>query len=301
VYDQSKPGFRRLWPTTGSNAVAASAFGARSTFSLHFPLLGPFILGPTLPCPLSTPQALILAAGVGNRLGAVRSDGPHPPKVLLRFGGHSLLERHLGILQAVGIDDVTFVVGYGEAMLRDELAALPLSPPALVTNPAFQRGSMVSLHTGRAVLTRGAPVVLMDADVLYDRRMMARLLGSRLPNVLLLDRAIESGDEPVKICIGDGHIVDFHKRPRVPHDWHGESVGFFRLAPDTATELAERAAAYVAAGAVDLEYEEAIRDLILAGPPGRFGFEDITGLPWTEIDFPEDVTRAEALVPALDE
>lgn len=186
-------------------------------------------------------------------------------------------------------------------MLRDELAALPLSPPVLVTNPAFQRGSMVSLHAGRSVLTCGAPVVLMDADVLYDRRVMARLLGSVSPNVLLLDRVIEPGDEPVKICIDGGHIVDFHKRPRVPHGWHGESVGFFRLAPDTAIELAERVTAYVAAGAVDLEYEEALRDLILAGPPGRFAFEDITGLPWIEIDFPEDVTRAEALVPALDE
>ncbi len=31
----------------------------------------------------------------------------------------------------------------------------------------------------------------------------------------------------------------------------------------------------------------------------HFGFEDISGLPWTEIDFPEDVAKAQALLPEL--
>ncbi len=39
--------------------------------------------------------------------------------------------------------------------------------------------------------------------------------------------------------------------------------------------------------------------MILASAPERFGFEDISGLPWTEIDFPEDVEKARALLPAL--
>ena len=39
--------------------------------------------------------------------------------------------------------------------------------------------------------------------------------------------------------------------------------------------------------------------MVLAGPPDRFGFEDVTGLPWTEIDFPEDVVRARHLAARL--
>jgi choline kinase len=145
----------------------------------------------------------------------------------------------------------------------------------------------------------------MDADVLYDRRLMARLLDSTLPNCLLLDRAIEPGDEPVKLCVRAGRIVDFRKRPTLPYDWHGESVGFFRFSAATAAELADRAAAYVADGRRAMEYEEPIRDMILASnlndptTPARFGFEDISGLPWTEIDFPEDVAKAQALLPEL--
>jgi choline kinase len=37
--------------------------------------------------------------------------------------------------------------------------------------------------------------------------------------------------------------------------------------------------------------EDPLRDVILEAPD-VFGFEDITGLPWIEIDFPEDVVRA---------
>lgn len=250
------------------------------------------------PAPPPAPRALILAAGVGRRLGAA-DGGPHPPKALLRFGGRSLLQRHLDILRGGGVADVTLVLGYGEAAVRAELATLDGPPPSVVVNPAFREGSVVSLHAGAAVLRSGAPVILMDADVLYDARLMARLLHSAQPDCLLLDRAIEPGDEPVKLCIAGGRIVDFRKRPVIAHEWHGESVGFFRFSPGTAAELADRAADYVAGGRGGMEYEEPIRDMILASHPGRFGFEDISGLPWTEIDFPEDVEKAQALLPEL--
>lgn len=247
------------------------------------------------PDPAAPPlRALILAAGIGRRLG-----GEPLPKALLRFGGSSLLARHLGILRGCGVRDVTIVAGYRADQVRAELDALGGDPPAVVVNPDFHDGSVVSLHAGRGVLRGGAPVILMDADVLYDARLMARLLESGQANCLLLDREIEPGDEPVKLCVAGGRIVDFHKRPRAEHEWHGESVGFFRFSPDAAAELAGRAASYIEEGKRAMEYEEPIRDMILASPPGRFGFEDISGLPWTEIDFPEDVEKARGLLPAL--
>ena len=150
----------------------------------------------------------------------------------------------------------------------------------------------------RDALLAGRTLVLMDADVLYDARLMQRLLGSTHPNVVLLDRDIEPGDEPVKLCIQDGVIVDFHKRPQAAHQWHGESVGFFRLSATAAAELAHRADTYVQGGRRHMEYEEPLRDMIQANP-SLFGFEDVTGLPWTEIDFPEDVAKAHGLLPSL--
>ena len=240
-------------------------------------------------------KVLLLAAGIGQRLG---DGGEHRPKALLQFGGRTLLERHLGILRTFDISDIAVTVGFRADLVAREVERLDLADTVrLISNPDYREGSIVSLWSARDVLTSGTPVLLMDADVLYDRRLMARLLESTIPNCLLLDRNIEPGEEPVKICIRRGRIVDFHKRPRKDYEWHGESVGFFRFSPDAAHELAERLAGYV--GNAEhrlLEYEEAIRDMILESPQRSFGFEDVTGLPWTEIDFPEDVRRARDLV-----
>ena len=242
-------------------------------------------------------RAIILAAGVGRRLGP---DNAGAPKVLLAFGGTSLLARHLRILQQAGVADITIVVGFAAGQIRSALAGLSGGLAVrTIDNPDFREGSVVSLWAAREVLRSGAPVLLMDGDVLYDRRLMARLVDSRLPDSLLLDRGIEPGDEPVKLCVRDGVIVDFRKKPTETHDFFGESVGFFRFAPQTAAELAGRAETYVTSGRRSMEYEEPIRDMIMQSAPGRFGFEDITGLPWTEIDFPEDVVKAAALLPEL--
>ena len=248
----------------------------------------------------SPAQALILAAGLGRRLGENSPEHLRRPKAMLDFGGTSLLARHFAILRDAGIARITVVIGFAAEHIRAAVAELDAGPRvALIENPAFAEGSVLSLWAGREVLRSGDPVLLMDADVLYDARLMARLRRSLKPDCLLLDRDIEPGDEPVKLCIRDGHIVDFHKRPSAPHEWHGESVGFFRFSPQTAAELANRAAEYVANGRRDMEYEEPIRDMIVASQPGRFGFEDISGLPWTEIDFPEDIRKATALLPQL--
>ena len=240
------------------------------------------------------PHALILAAGVGRRLNGTTCP---LPKALLPFGGRTLLTRHIAALRACGVQDVTVVVGFEAAQVEAAVAGDP--QVRLVLNPDYREGSVVSLWAARDVLRAGRPIVLMDADVLYDARLLGRLVSSAHPNALLLDREIEPGDEPVKLCMRDGQIVDFHKRPQAPHDWHGESVGFFRFTPEAAADLAARTEDYVGGGRRALEYEEPIRDMMQSALPGLFGYEDITGLPWTEIDFPEDVAKASGLLPRL--
>ena len=244
----------------------------------------------------SLPRAIILAAGVGRRLGN------EAPKVLLDFEGKTLLERHLAALHANGVGDIAVTVGHRGDLIRAELSRLgALDRVALVENPRYREGSVVSLAVQRTRLAAGRPVLLMDGDVLYDSRMIARLLQAAPENVLLFDQVIEPGEEPVKICLRGEIIVDFAKLPEHAHDRHGESVGFFRFSASTATALAERATAYVEDRRAGAEYEAAIRDLILAYPD-RFGYEDISDLPWTEIDFAADFARArQEILPRLQE
>lgn len=240
----------------------------------------------------SPPSAIILAAGVGRRLGA--ADGK--PKILLEFGGKTLLQRHIEALRANGVTDIALTVGHQADLIRAGLERFQGGAGiACIENPRYREGSLVSLWTQRTRLQTGRDVVLMDGDVLYDPRMIGRLLAAQPENVLLVDREIEPGDEPVKICFRNGLIVDFRKKPEHPHDWYGESVGFFRFSAAMAARLAARCGDYVEAGRTSVEYEEAIRDLILEGPE-NFGAEDISDLPWTEIDFDEDVARARNVI-----
>jgi choline kinase len=153
---------------------------------------------------------------------------------------------------------------------------------------------------GRHVLRGGDDVLLMDADVLYDPSLLRRLTGSPHRNCLLIDRDLEPGEEPVKICLRGGRIVEFGKIVKGNFEVVGEWPGFLRLEPEMAKRLATATEAYVAAGRHEEPYEPAIRDVLLAAPPDRFGCEDITGLPWIEIDTPEDLRRArEVIAPAL--
>jgi choline kinase len=238
-------------------------------------------------------RAIILAAGRGMRLQ--QADDRQLPKCLLRFGGLSLLERHLRLLQHAGVAEVVLALGFRHDLVEAELDRLGWKPrPEIVLNPRFELGSVLTVHTVADAMTRGGDVLLMDADVLYHERIMTALVaGGRPVNRVLLDRDFEAGDEPVKLCVLDGVPIELRKQlePALKYDTIGESVGFFRFDAAGARRLATLVAGYVDAGRAHLPHEEAVRD-VLRERSQIFDVADVTGAPWIEIDFPNDVARA---------
>jgi choline kinase len=236
-------------------------------------------------------KALMLAAGMGNRLGQVSQNRP---KSLLKFQDKSLLQKHLQILQKYGILELVIIVGYRAELIQQEISDLRADDwVKIIYNPDYDRGSVVSFSRFRDSLEDKEDVLIMDADVLYDDRILAKLIDTQIPNCFLLDRSFEMGEEPVKICVKDNYLIEFRKQldKDLKYDIIGESVGFFRFSAETIRELIDRADSYIRSGKVDTPYEEVIRDLLLANPT-TFGYEDITGIPWIEIDFPEDIQKA---------
>ena len=237
-------------------------------------------------------HAIILAAGRGSRLAERNVRGR--PKCLMEFDGISLLARHLDLLYRLGILRADLVIGFEADQIVEHVGRLTSRPEiAFHFNPRYEQGSVVSLRAAGDALSAGSDVLLMDADVLYHPDILARLVATSHRNCFLLDRNFEAGEEPVKIAVRGGRMVEFRKQLNCGEQYEevGESVGFYRFSAPCAIEIAAECARFEAEGFTDAPHEEVLRNLLLRAPDA-FAFEDVTGLPWIEIDFPEDVVRA---------
>jgi choline kinase len=230
--------------------------------------------------------AIILAAGVGKRLHAVSGGRP---KCLIEIGGTSLLRRLLDGLAACGVGEAAVVTGFGAAAVRAAVA----SPPDGIRvhtlfNARFQEGAILSLATARELLDR--PVLVMDADVLCPTAMIRRLVLSPHPSAFLLDASAANTGEEQMLLVRDGRVRNIVRGGAPGYELMGESIGFLKLDADAARLLRDLLDARIAAGHTGIEHEEVYPELLARRD---VGFERVDGMPWTEIDFPEDVERAE--------
>ena len=216
------------------------------------------------------------------------------PKCLLRVGGRSLLERMLESLAATPVSEAVIVVGHCQDQIRrvagDRFGHLPIR---YVENPEYTRDSILSLWVCRDELDMNS--IVMDADVLFPTVCLRRLLECPDPSALLIDRRFIDTGEEQKVYARAGRVLAIGKKVigPPPHDTLGESVGFFKCAAAHGPVLRECMEEVLRDRSRYHEYEDAI-DLLLRRV--HVGWVDVEGLPWTEIDFAEDLWRAEAEV-----
>ena len=247
-------------------------------------------------------QAIVYAAGAGARLKS--SAFATIPKILLEFGGKTLLEWHAQRLSEANVERLTVISGYEYRLVDQHLARLRERyrlDLGSVVNPQFTEGSVLSMAASIPALKRvrgGEPVLLMDGDVLYPRQFLPRLIDSPHRTALLIDRDYSTADDdPVLVPVAGGKPFEFLKRWKGEADAVGESIGFFKLAHEDLPELMAITQRMSEGAGRSASYDEVLRQMVRAG---RFGHEDVTGLPWTEIDFPADVERAaREVMPAI--
>ena len=181
------------------------------------------------------------------------------------------------------------MVGFGEDAVR---AAVGAGPRGLrvrcLSNPRFREGAILSLWAARELLD--GPVLVMDADVLCPPAMITRLVESPHRNCFLLDASVEVTGEEQMLLVRGERVLDIVRGGAPGYELAGESVGFLKLAAGAARVLRELLEIRVAAGHTGIEHEEVYPELL---ERVVVGFERVDGMPWTEIDFPEDVARAE--------
>jgi choline kinase len=134
------------------------------------------------------------------------------------------------------------------------------------------------------------PARVMDADVLFPREFLRRLLAAPAPSAFLIDRGFQDTGEEVKYYTRGDRVIALGKKV-VPEAWEvvGEGVGFFKCGAEAGPDLVSLLDRVIAESGALSEYEDALHLLVQRR---HVGWADVTGLPWTEIDFAEDLRRA---------
>ncbi|MEK7726215.1 MAG: phosphocholine cytidylyltransferase family protein [Nitrospirota bacterium] len=231
-------------------------------------------------------KAIILAAGVGKRLWPVTQ---HHPKCLIKIGGQTLLHRYLTLLASVGIRQADIVVGYKQEMIRAAVESDSCGVRVnFLVNEQFHRGSISSLWIARTAFTDDT--IVMDADVLFHREILQRLVSSPYENALLMDESVKQTGEECMVVVEGGRVIALTKTMPPRYEYAGEGVGFLKVRHVDSPHVVASLRKFVDREAWQMEYEDALIDFFR---DVKVGHEKIGGLPWTEIDFPEDVTKAE--------
>jgi choline kinase len=239
-------------------------------------------------------RALILAAGMGKRLAPLTEERP---KGLLELGGRSLLARLLDGLQAAGVTETAIVVGYRQEQIRAHLGDSHRGMPVrYLENAAYTKGPLLSLWTGRAGFEQD-DVVLADGDVLFAPALLARVVRAPEPNVFLGEPDFVDTGEEMNLYLRAGRVVALRRgvmgAPDDPYESRAEWVGFVKVGRAAGGALAATLDAFVREGRTEGDYEVTL-DAVLRRHP--FVALSTGGLPWIEIDFPQDLQAAESEV-----
>jgi len=231
-------------------------------------------------------KAIVLAAGIGKRFKEITDQRP---KCLIEIQGKTLLERTLSALGAAGVREAVVVIGYRGEMIEQQIGPRCAGVRVrYVFNARYDKGAILSLWSARAEFDDD--LLIMDADVLFPVALIARLVRSPHANCFLLDAsAVNTGEEQMLLTRG-GRVLDIVRGGCGDFELIGESVGFLKVSGDDAPLLRAILDDLVAQGRDTIEHEEAF-PLFLA--QRAVGFEQVDDLPWTEIDFPADLERAE--------
>ncbi|MGW8394399.1 phosphocholine cytidylyltransferase family protein [Pseudoduganella sp. HUAS MS19] len=255
-------------------------------------------------------HAIILAAGLGSRL---KENTRAIPKCLVPVSGRPILERMLEQLGALDVRRVTIVVGYLDHAIRQFVAGWSMLQPRpmqvdFVFNERYaQTGSVFSLEMA---LRAAEPerdrqhLLLIEGDVVIDRDLLQRLLeqGVRGGEAATLLAPYEPALSGTFACVGEGVVTAWlHESVRAPgfgleSSFKTVNLTFVRRGLPRA-QLLRQVSSVIGRAGVTAPLEYAMQNLV--GEGIRIDAVGTDGLPWFEVDTPEDLAIANMLFPPL--
>lgn len=242
-------------------------------------------------------QAIILAAGMGKRLGEYTKENT---KCMVPVNGVPLIDRALDQLARLNLARVVIVVGYqGENLIEyignryDDRVRIEY-----INNPVYDKtNNIYSLALAKDKMQED-DTLLLESDLIYEEGMLSLLINNPSPNLALVAK-YETWMDGTMVCIDkENNIVNFVPKAAFDYknvDQYYKTVNIYKFSREFAQQkYVPFLEAYTKAVGSNEYYENVLRILSFLNS------HDLKALPvtsekWYEIDDKQDLDIAEAL------
>ena len=243
-------------------------------------------------------QAIILAAGMGRRLGEYTRDNT---KCMLPVNGERLIDRVLGQLSQLGLSRVVIVVGYKGQNLIDYIGhryddRLKIE---YVNNPVYDKtNNIYSLSLAKDKLQED-DTLLIESDLIFDDSLFRMILDNPYPNLALVDKYETWMDGTMVRIDEDNNIVNFIPKKAFKYkdvDSYYKTVNIYKFSREfSQNKYVPFLEAYSKALGNNEYYEQVLRVITLLDNAELKALPITNGAKWYEIDDVQDLDIAETL------
>ncbi|MHC1719647.1 MAG: aminotransferase class I/II-fold pyridoxal phosphate-dependent enzyme [Clostridiaceae bacterium] len=160
-------------------------------------------------------QALMLAAGMGKRLGKYTDNNT---KCMVEIAGKKLIDRALEAIRYAGINRFIVVIGYKGDQLREYLTSTAKDMELVfVENDDYEKtNNIYSLFLAREHLKKDDTIVL-ESDLIYQLDMIKKLADSEYRDAAMVAKYEQWMDGTVVFLDHENNITEFVEKKNFIH------------------------------------------------------------------------------------
>ena len=241
-------------------------------------------------------QAIILAAGMGRRLGELTKDNT---KCMLKVNGIRLIDRTLDSLSVLHLKRVVIVVGYNGDKVKQYIGNNYKGMEIMyVDNPIYDKtNNIYSLFLAREQMTED-DTVLLESDLIYEHSVIEKLMNDSRPDLALVDKYESWMDGTVVTLDEEQNIVNFLNKEKFKYsdiaDYY-KTVNIYKFSKEFSnSQYVPFLDAYCTALGRNEYYEQVLRVITLLGNTTLKALP-LQGEKWYEIDDIQDLDIAEGM------
>ncbi len=247
-------------------------------------------------------QAVILAAGMGRRLGELTGDNT---KCMLEVNGVKLIDRALECLSEHNLSRIILVVGYKrenvKAYVGDSYKGIEV---VYVDNPIYDKtNNIYSLYLAKDYLV-AEDTLLLESDLIYEPSVVRRIVENDYPNLALVDKYESWMDGTVVMLNDECKIKNFISKRDFKYsdiDRYYKTVNIYKFSKEfSSTHYVPFLSAYCQALGRNEYYEQVLKVITLLDDSPLKALP-LNGEQWYEIDDIQDLDIASGMFEESDE